>query len=160
MSIPAQKSAQKVQAYLQKEGYAFSVKELAETTRSAADAAKAIGCEVAQIAKSLIFSDVKSNELILVIASGINRVSIAKIADKLGLHLSKADGDVVKKETGFAIGGIPPVAHQQPLKTILDQDLKQWPVLWAAAGTPFAVFSLTPNELGTLTQGTWLDVAE
>ena len=93
------------------------------------------------------------------IASGINRVDLKKIKTATGLKLGKADGNFVKEKVGFAIGGIPPAGHLTPLKTLLDQDLKQFDVIWAAAGTPFAVFQLKPADLEPLTNGTWVELS-
>jgi len=151
-------SAQRVQDFITAKGFSFEVKELPGSTRTAQEAADSIGCRVAQIAKSLVFKEKTTHEPILVIASGINRVDVAKIKTATGLKLGKADGNYVKEKVGFAIGGIPPAGHKDALKTILDPDLKQYNVIWAAAGTPFAVFQLKPDELESLTQGRWLDL--
>lgn len=134
--------------------------ELPGSTRTAAEAAAAIGCSVAQIAKSLVFEEASSGEAILVVASGENRVDLAKIERATGLRLRRADGRFVKARVGFAIGGIPPVGHDPALVTLLDPDLKNHPVLWAAAGTPFAVFALDPCDLEAMTGGRWVDLAE
>lgn len=152
-------SAQKVKDFLDSQGFAFDVKELPDSTRTADDAAKAIGCTVAQIAKSLIFKDEQSDELVLVIASGVNRVDTAKVEAATGYRLAQADGKSVKKRTGFAIGGVPPVAHKHPVITLIDESLHQFDTIWAAAGTPNAVFSLSPIDLDKLTQGSWLTIA-
>ena len=153
-------SARRVQDYLTERGYRLQVRQLPDSTRSAKDAAAAIGCEVAQIAKSLVFKDADSDRPVLVIASGINRVSTDQIRQSLGLQLVQADGKFVKQRLGFAIGGVPPVAHIEPTQTLLDVELRQYPVIWAAAGTPNAVFELTPADLETMTAGQWLMLAE
>lgn len=153
-------SAQRVQAYFKDRGFEFEVKELSGSTRTAQEAANSIGCAVAQIAKSLVFKNATSNEPVLIIASGTNRVDVKKIEGEIGFKLSRADADYVREKTGFAIGGIPPAGHEQPLKTFLDQDLKQYDEIWAAAGTPFAVFRLIPGDLGPLTEGQWMDLAQ
>ena len=137
-------SAKRVQDFLLEKGFSFKVKELPDLTRTAQEAAASIGCEVAQIAKSLVFRDKETDLPILVIASGSNRVSLVKIEKATGLKIGKADGKYVKERVGYAIGGVPPVAHNEPLQTILDPDLKKYEVIWAAAGTPFAVFRLKP----------------
>lgn len=152
-------SARRVQAYLQAQGFSFEVKELPSSTRSAQEAADSIGCTVAQIAKSLVFRDKKIDRPVLVIASGSNRVDLKKIRQVTGLKLGKADGAYVKERVGFAIGGVPPAGHKVPLKTLLDPDLNQYEVIWAAAGTPFAVFRLAPADLEPLTGGTWVEMA-
>ena len=114
-------------------------REFPEGTRTAADAAAAIGCEVSQIVKSLVF--VRDDEPVLVLCSGANTVD----AHRLGLD--KADADLVRRATGFAIGGVPPYGHPAPLETLVDEDLMGYDEIWAAAGTPRSVFPLTPAEL-------------
>jgi prolyl-tRNA editing enzyme YbaK/EbsC (Cys-tRNA(Pro) deacylase) len=153
-------SANRVQTFLLEKGFSFEVKELPGSTRTAQEAADSIGCSVAQIAKSLIFREKETDLPVLVIASGANRVDVAKIENKTGLKLGKADGNYVKERVGYAIGGIPPVGHNEPLETILDSDLKKYSVLWAAAGTPFAVFQLKPADLEPLTNGRWIELSE
>jgi prolyl-tRNA editing enzyme YbaK/EbsC (Cys-tRNA(Pro) deacylase) len=153
-------SAQRVQEILIEKGFAFEVRELPSSTRTAQEAADSIGCTVAQIAKSLVFRETFTDRPILVIASGANRVDVKKIEKASGLKLGKADGKYVKATVGFAIGGIPPVGHKTPLQTLLDPDLKKFDVIWAAAGTPFAVFQLTPEDLEPLTNGAWIALAE
>jgi prolyl-tRNA editing enzyme YbaK/EbsC (Cys-tRNA(Pro) deacylase) len=106
-----------------------------------------------------IFRDKSTQEPVLVIASGVNRVDLKKIKKATGIKLGKADGNFVKEKVGFAIGGIPPAGHHTPLKTLLDPDLKQYNEIWAAAGTPFAVFQLKPADLEPLTNGTWVDLS-
>jgi prolyl-tRNA editing enzyme YbaK/EbsC (Cys-tRNA(Pro) deacylase) len=151
-------SAQRVQAALSEIGLSLQVVELPDSTRSAAEAAAAIGCTVGQIAKSLIFKTKQSATPILVIASGPNRVDVKKIADLLGEKITKADADFVREETGFAIGGVPPIGHTVPLTTFIDEDLFAYDQIWAAAGTPHAVFRLTGDELVKATQGQVVDL--
>lgn len=146
-------SAQKVQAALLARGYTNQVVELPDSTRTSAEAAQAIGCQVGQIAKSLIFATRHSRRPILVIASGANRVDLEKVGALVGEPLEKANAEFVLQHTGFVIGGVPPVGHRQPLETFIDQDLLQYEEIWAAAGTPHAVFQLTPQQLLALTQG-------
>ncbi len=153
-------SANRVQVFLLERGFSFEVKELPGSTRTAQEAADSIGCAVAQIAKSLVFREKETNIPILVIASGSNRVDTAKIENETGLKLGKADGNYVKERVGYAIGGIPPVGHNEPLVTILDTDLKKYEMIWAAAGTPFAVFQLKPSDLEPLTNGRWIEISE
>ena len=153
-------SAKRVQDFLVEKGYDFAVKQLPNSTRTAQEAAESVGCAVSQIAKSLIFKDKETNQPILIIASGSNRVDTKKVQRATGLRLGKADGNFVKETVGYAIGGIPPVGHTAPLRTILDPDLKKYATIWAAAGTPFAVFQLHPEDLGSMTNGEWLEVAE
>ena len=153
MTETLSRSAQKVQDTLRAMGYAYTVQELPASTRSAAEAAAALGCQVAQIAKSLVFRGAESGEPILIVASGVNRVNEALAAEVLGEPLAKADADFCRAATGFAIGGIPPVGHAQPLRILIDADLLQYERIWAAAGTPRAVFGLTPDDLVAMTGG-------
>lgn len=152
-------SAKKVQDFLLANGFSCVVKELPDSTRTADEAARAIGCEVAQIAKSLIFVDQISGDPILVIASGVNQVDVKKIERDTGLKLSKADGKFVKERVGFAIGGVPPVGHIEKIRTILDPTLLQYESIWAAAGTPFAVFKLRSDEIQKMTDGEFFELA-
>lgn len=145
-------SAQKVQNVLAQANITAQVIELPSSTRTAQEAAQTLGCEVAHIVKSLLFKTVTDDRPILVLASGINRVNEKAIALHAG-QITKADADFVREKTGFAIGGVPPVAHVQPIETYIDEDLLRYEKLWAAAGTPHAVFSLTPDQLIQLTQG-------
>lgn len=154
------RSAQRVQDFLAGLGGGFEVRELASSTRTAQEAADSIGCALSQIAKSLVFREAGGDRPVLVVASGSNRVDTAKIRDAAGVKLKRADGEFVRRATGFAIGGIPPVGHSESLLTVLDRDLRQYEVIWAAAGTPHAVFRLTPEALERLTGGRWLDLRE
>ncbi len=147
-------SAQKVQDTLIAMGFTNQVVETPATTRTSAEAAQAVGCTVAQIAKSLIFKGKTSQNPVLIIASGANRVSEKKIAALLGEPIEKPDADFVRARTGYAIGGVPPLGHSETLITYIDEDLQQYTEIWAAAGTPFAVFKLTPEELIRMTGGT------
>jgi prolyl-tRNA editing enzyme YbaK/EbsC (Cys-tRNA(Pro) deacylase) len=147
-------SAQKVQNELIKQGINGKVMELPDSTRTAVEAAQAIGCTVAQIVKSLVFRGAESGKAILIEASGINRVNEKTAAQWAGEPIVKADADFVREKTGFAIGGVPPVAHATKMGVILiDEDLLQYTELWAAGGTPHAVFPLTPQELVKLSGG-------
>ena len=146
-------SAQKVQDTLRMFGFDNEVRELPATTRSAAEAAAAIGCQVAQIAKSLVFKSKTSGKAILIIASGKNRVDEKKLSGYLDEPIERADADFVRQKTGFAIGGVPPIGHSEKLETFIDEDLLQYGEIWAAAGTPNAVFRLTPADLTKMTCG-------
>src|SRR5450432_4290843 len=137
-------AALRVQAIL---GTEFKVLEFDASTRTAADAAAAVECTVAQIAKSMIFRATASNRSVLVITSGSNRVDPAKVAALIGEPIARADADFVREATGFAIGGVPPVGHTLVPLTLIDMDLQQFGEIWAAAGTPNAVFRLTPADL-------------
>ncbi len=153
MSQELKPSAEKVQQAVRELGFPFKIVEFSKTTRTAADAAAAIGCTIAQIAKSLIFKTTSSQQPVLVIASGINRVDEKVVRAYLGEKIVRGDADFVREATGFSIGGVPPVGHPDPIRTIIDQDLFQHKEIWAAAGTPNAVFSLTPEDLQKLTKG-------
>ncbi len=146
-------SAQKVQAALEKIGLPCQVIELPDSTRSSLEAANAIGCTLGQIVKSLVFRTKPSGKAVLILASGTNRVDEKRIETYLGEMLEKADADFVREQTGFAIGGIPPLGHLNPLTTLIDQDLLQYEEVWAAAGTPHAVFRLAPSDLQRMTSG-------
>jgi len=146
-------SLERVRRALAARGHGLEVREFAATTRTAADAAAAIGCAVAQIAKSLLFRAVPSDRPVLVVASGANRVNEAAVAAALGEPIAKADAAFVRARTGFAIGGVAPVGHAETPVTFIDADLLHLPEIWAAAGTPHAVFRLTPDELVRLTGG-------
>lgn len=146
-------SAEKVQQALGRFGLALQVVELAASTRTAAEAAQSIGCTVAQIAKSLVFRTQTSNRPVLVIASGTNRVNEARLSELVGEAIGKADADFVRQRTGFVIGGVPPVGHVEALQTFVDEDLLQYGEIWAAAGTPHAVFRLLPPQLVQITAG-------
>jgi len=152
--MPLKPSAQRVQDALAARGFPNQVRELEQTARSAAEAAAAVGCEVGQIAKSLVFKGRVSGRAVLVIAAGSNRVDTGKVEALVGEPLDRPDADFVRAETGFAIGGIPPLGHDRALVTIIDEDLRRHPSIWAAAGHPNAVFPLTPDELERMTGGT------
>ena len=146
-------SAQKVQEAMKQLGFEYRVVELPATTRSAADAANAIGCKVEQIAKSIVFRAKSTDRPILVIASGVNRVNEKRVGELLSEPIGKADADFVRKTTGFAIGGVPPLGHLQKLEIFIDEDLLNGDKIWAAAGTPNAVFGLMPADLVKMTGG-------
>lgn len=153
MAAELSSSAQKVQAALAAFGLGLEAREFDTSTRTAADAAKAIGCTVGQIAKSILFRGVSSGRPVLVIASGTNRVDEGKVAALLGEALGKADAEFVRSRTGFVIGGVPPVGHAVRPETFIDQDLMAFAEIWAAAGTPNAVFRLEPQDLPRITGG-------
>lgn len=149
--------AARVQDLLRAAGSAAEVKQFPVTARTAAEAAAAIGCTVAQIAKSLVFR-AKSGKPVLVIASGVNRVDEKKIAAALGEPIGKADAAFVRDTTGYAIGGVAPIGHATPPRIFIDEDLRGQATIWAAAGHPHAVFQLTAGELERLTGGTVIPV--
>ena len=147
-------SAQRVQDALAALGFSLAVVELPQSTRTSAEAAAAVGCGVGQIVKSLIFRGGQSGRAILVLASGANRVDEGAVAALLGEPLGKADADFVRAHTGFVIGGVAPVGLAEAMPTFIDEDLMTFDSLWAAAGTPNAVFKLTPKDLVGMSNGT------
>ncbi len=153
MSAELSSSAGKVQRALHSYGLSCQVVEMPQSTRTAADAARAVGCRLGQIVKSLIFQTAQSLQPILVAVSGANRVNEEKLAGLIAEPLSMADADFVRETTGFVIGGVPPVGHSRRLKVLIDEDLLQYEEIWAAAGTPRAVFKLTPQQLLRITDG-------
>lgn len=153
MSQPLSESARKVQAALQALGLPCQVIELPASTRTAPEAAQAVSCQVGQIVKSLVFRTQTSRRAVLVLVSGSNRVNEERLADLVGEAVVKAEADFVREHSGFAIGGVPPVGHSRPLPTYIDEDLLQYAEVWAAAGTPHAVFKLNPRELPRITGG-------
>jgi Cys-tRNA(Pro) deacylase len=158
MSEKLKSSAQRVQKALQSHGLSCEVVQMQDTTRSAEDAARAVGCEVGQIVKSLIFEGKQSHQPVLVVTSGANRVNEKTIGQKLAESIKMANPEFVREMTGFAIGGVPPIGHRHALKIFIDEDLLQYEEIWAAAGTPHAVFKLTPEDLKTITNGTVISV--
>jgi len=141
-------SAQKVESSAGKLGLDIKIVEFAETTRTAQEAAAAIGCEVAQIVKSLIF--IVAGQPVVTLISGTNRLDEKKLAGLCETgrkQVRRADADTVKAATGFSIGGVPPFGYETELKVFIDRDLSQYDVVWAAAGTPYAVFAVSPSKL-------------
>jgi prolyl-tRNA editing enzyme YbaK/EbsC (Cys-tRNA(Pro) deacylase) len=158
-SSPLSKTAQRFQDVLASKGLETRVVELSASARTAAEAAQALGCAQAQIVKSLVFRTKDTGRPILVLASGINRVNEQAIAAHVGEKIAKADAEFTRETTGFAIGGIPPMGHKQTIATFIDKDLLTYPELWAAAGTPHAVFCLAPSALERVTGGTVISIA-
>ena len=150
--MPLKPSAQKVQDALAAAGFSNQVVELPDSTRTAAEAARAVGCTVGQIAKSLVFRATQTGQAVLVIASGEHRVDEALLASALGEPVGKADADFVRDRTGFAIGGVAPIGHPG-LPILVDEALLGYAEIWAAAGHPKAVFRLKPAALVAMTGG-------
>ena len=146
-------TAQKIQNLLNELGYNYTVIEHAESTRTAQEAADQAGCELGQIVKSLIFRGKTSGKPILVLTSGPNRVNEKLISEYAGESIGKADADFVRAVTGYAIGGIPPFGHVEPMETYLDEDFLKYTTIWAAAGTPKAIFELRTEDLQKMTNG-------
>lgn len=156
--MPLKPSAQHVQDLLATRGFALTVVEMPDSTRTSAEAAAACGCTVAQIGKSLVFRAVESGRPVLAVASGVNRVDEKKLAAALGEPIGRADPEFVRASTGYAIGGVAPVGHAVAPAVFLDADLMALERIWCAAGTPNAVFELTPADLLVMTGGTVLDL--
>jgi prolyl-tRNA editing enzyme YbaK/EbsC (Cys-tRNA(Pro) deacylase) len=154
---PLSASAQRVQDALAAAGVVTTITEYDVPARTSAEAAAVLGCSVAQIAKSLVFR-ASSGAPVLVIASGANRVDERKVATHVGESIGKADAAFVRECTGYAIGGIPPLGHAQALTTLIDRDLLQYDVVYAAGGTPHAMFPLPPAELVRVAGGNVADV--
>ena len=152
-----QPAAARVQAALRAHGLADDVIELADSARTAAEAAAACGVSVGQIVKSLVF--VAGDEPILVLVSGANQADERRLRELTGGPVRRADADTVRAATGYPIGGVAPVAHPAPLRTIVDEHLARYPQLWAAAGTPHSVFPTSFDELVRLTGGIPTEVA-
>jgi Cys-tRNA(Pro) deacylase len=146
-------SAQKIQNLLNTLGYDYKVIEHSESTRTAQEAAERAGCELGQIVKSLIFRGKTSGKPILVLTSGANRVDEKRISGYAGESISRADADFVRAVTGYAIGGVPPIGHNEKMETYIDQDFLAYPTIWAAAGTPNAIFELRTEDLQKMTDG-------
>jgi prolyl-tRNA editing enzyme YbaK/EbsC (Cys-tRNA(Pro) deacylase) len=157
--MPLKPAAQRVADLLAGQGLTDRVMEFPDSTRSSAEAAAAIGCTVAQIAKSLVFK-AASGRPVLVIASGINRVDEKKIAAAIGQKVGRADADYARSRTGYAIGGVAPLGHSEPPLALIDRDLLALDAIWAAAGTPNSVFRMTPDELVRISGGAVADVKQ
>jgi len=157
MNADLSRSAQRVQDALLGQGVDCVVVELPQMTRTANEAARAIGCTVGQIVKSLLFEGRASGEPLLALVSGVNRVDEKQLGTLIGESIRRPNAAFVRQKTGFAIGGVPPLGHPAPLRTFIDRSLLQYDVIWAAAGTPFAVFQLTPKILLAITDGTLVD---
>lgn len=151
-------AVERVRRALSAFGMEDRVVELSRSTRTAQEAAQAVGSSVAQIAKSLVF--LLGDEPILVIASGANRVSEDKLRLQLGSEVRRATAEQVREATGFPIGGVPPLGHVGPIRTLIDQDLLAYDEIWAAAGGPRAVFRLSARELVEITGGQVMDLRE
>lgn len=160
MRQPSNPTALKFQELLKQLGLSGQVVEFEQTTRTAADAAAAIGCELGQIVKSLIFKTQDSGQPVLVLTSGSNRVAEALVEAIVGEKLGKADADLVRAATGYAIGGVPPFGYPRLEHTYIDEALLQYVEIWAAAGTPNAVFPLMPAELQQHTKAKTIKVTE
>lgn len=160
MSTELSPAASRFKQLLEQRGHVFDVVELPTSARTAKDAAASIGCSVAQIAKSLIFRGAETGDAVLAIVSGTNQADTGKLAALAGEQIGKADADFVRMQTGYAIGGVPPTGHKQTLRTWIDADLLQFDEIWAAAGTPHAVFGMPALRLTEVTGGTVADIKQ
>ena len=149
-------SCQKVQDYLNSYNLKLEVQELSKSTRTAQQAADAVGCAVGQIVKSLIFRT--ADQPLLFLVSGKNQLDVNKVGTALNFQFQKADACFVREKSGYAIGGVPPVAHAFPMEVFIDRDLMEYDEVWAAAGTPNAVFRLKSNDLPRITSGRVIDL--
>jgi len=132
-------------------------RELPDSTRTAPEAAAAVGCEVGAIVKSLVFR--VGDEAVLALVSGGNRADESLLEAGFGAAVERADAEFVRAATGYSIGGVPPIGHPRPLRTLVDEDLLRFPVVWGAAGTPRSVFPIAPDELARLAGGTVVRLA-
>lgn len=153
------KSLKRVRAALEAAGETPDIRETS-LARTAQDAADALGCGVDQIAKSIIFRGTESNEALLFVTAGGNRVDASKATALAGEPLDKADAALIRAQTGFAIGGVSPVGHLNPIRSFLDPRLMDFEVIWAAAGTPHHVFSIAPQRLSALTGAEFVHFTE
>ena len=160
MKPPTNPTAIAFQHHLSSLGLTGQVLEFSQTTRTAADAASAIGCEVGQIVKSLIFRTVPGGQAVLVLTSGAHRVNEARIQAAVGEKLGKGDAEFVRSVTGYAIGGVPPFGFPPVEHTYIDEALLAYETVWAAAGTPNAVFPLRPADLAQHSRARPLAVAK
>jgi len=155
----ASATVQRVQEALRALGLGHEIVDLGQSARTAADAARAVGCQVDQICKSLVFRLGSSSRPLLVVTSGVNRVDETKVGALVGEPLAKADADFVRATTGFAIGGVAPIGHTGPVTTLIDEHLLGFEEIWAAAGHPNMVFRLRPEDLVRMTGGRVTPVA-
>ncbi len=153
MSKEPGSSVKKVQQTLKSLGFSDEIVVFPNSTRTALEAAQAVGCSIGQIVKSLVFRGAQSHKPVLALVSGANRVNEKRLGLLFGEEIEKADADFVRQHTGFAVGGVPPVGHVERLATFIDRDLLQYDEIWAAAGSPHAVFRLSPGDLQSMTGG-------
>jgi prolyl-tRNA editing enzyme YbaK/EbsC (Cys-tRNA(Pro) deacylase) len=151
-------NTQRVQTALRQCESSAEVIQVPDSTRTAVEAAAALGTTVAQIVKSLVF--VANDQPVLVLTSGSERVSTEKVRAIVGAKVTRPDADAVRRLTGYAIGGIPPLAHDTPARVLMDPHLLDYDIVWAAAGTPHAVFGIAPQELQRITGAELADVTE
>ena len=144
------------ESWLSDAGHGITVKRFPEGTRTAADAARAVGCDIGQIVKSLVF--VAGGRPVVVLVSGPNRLDEKRLASITGEPVTKADAETARAATGYSIGGVPPFGHATELPVFMDRDLLGYGVVWAAAGRPDSVFEIAPERLRELSAATVADV--
>ena len=154
------KSLKRVKQALLDSGLDVTIMETGTDTHTAAQAAEVAGCHLDQIAKSIIFRGEESDKAILFLTAGGNRVDPAKASAVAGEPLGKADAALIRAQTGFAIGGVSPVGHLNPIRAFIDKRLMEFEVIWAAAGTPHHIFPLAPKRIVELTSATEADFIE
>ena len=145
-------------AWIEEQGHALEVRRFPQGTRTAEDAARAIGCEVGQIVKSLVFT--AAGQPVVALVSGANRVDPGKLAAVAGGPVLKADAETARQATGYAIGGVPPFGHASALRVFMDRELEGYDVVWAAAGRPDSVFPIAPARLVELAGARVEELAE
>ncbi|HOQ51882.1 MAG TPA: YbaK/EbsC family protein [Candidatus Atribacteria bacterium] len=158
MSGEVKSGVNRFREVLEKVGLSSRIVEFSCSTRSSEEAAQAIGCEIGQIVKSLVFEGAHTHRPFLVLASGENRVNEKQLECLVGEPVCKGDAQFVREKTGFAIGGVPPLGHKEKIETFIDQDLEKYEEIWAAAGDPRSVFRLSFQELVELTGGRVISV--
>ncbi len=146
-------SSRRLQETIERLGFRIQVKQMEKSTRTAVQAAEAVGCSTAQIVKSLLLQGKDSGKPYLALVSGVNRLDLKLLKDQVGEPVTMADPEFVRQVTGFAIGGVPPAGHNQDIDTFIDRDLLDHKVLWAAAGTPSSMFAIKAADLVALTRG-------
>ncbi len=146
-------SSQRVKQAIGKLGFNIEVMQMDKSTRTADEAAEAVGCSTAQIVKSLVFQGKNSKAPYMVLVSGVNRVDVGRLESLVGEPVTMAPPEFVRQVTGFAIGGVPPAGHNQEISTFIDQNLLEHDVVWAAAGTPSSMFAIKSADLVALTRG-------
>ena len=154
--MPLSRNALRVQQALEQHGLGLEVVELNASTRTAQDAAHAVGCELGQIVKSLVFRS--GSDALLFLVSGKNQLNVVRVSASLGMTIEKADAEFARQASGYPIGGVPPVAHDTPMRTFIDKSLLEYEHVWAAAGTPNSVFKIESRLLPALTGGQLIDV--
>jgi prolyl-tRNA editing enzyme YbaK/EbsC (Cys-tRNA(Pro) deacylase) len=154
--LPILKRVRRFEAWLAESGIGLAVKRFPDGTRTAVDAARAVGCDVGQIVKSLVF--VAGGKPVIVLVSGVNRLDEGRLGEVAGRPVTKADAETARLATGYAIGGVPPFGHAGDVPVFMDRDLLGHQVVWAAAGRPDSVFEIAPERLRELSRAVVADL--